>query len=248
MGRFAYLREFVTKDGFDFSTLSLQQRLFMSAVLTKYRYGDRRTLAEIIFNDERVYSKPSAFIDYDNLITSVIEDELGAMTDYIKKNASRLDEERKSDKAEDRYYIKAINIETSKIHTLKHTGGRVGEAEARAGERPGISQLSWKAFAVAASLSKIGVTQWRMLPIYNWLTAYVTSEKLAKTNKTVLKRNIEKWLKVAEISGEFDKDVFIVDTKDYQTSYKKLYNGAYIRGASKKRNEMLDRMMKTKED
>lgn len=222
MSRFVYLREFTNVDGVDFSSLTIQQRLFMSAVLTKYRYTDneKKTLAEIIFNYEERWTKTN-FKAYDELITSVIEDELGYMTDFIKRNARKLNENDTRSNAEDRYLIRGICIDTKKIYLTRN--GSHGDS---------LSQIAWKAFTLASALSRMNTLQWRVLPIYNWVTDHIDRNTVESTNKTILKRSIEKWLRLAEVSGEFEGNVFIVDPKHKQIPFDDA-NVIPIRGASK---------------
>ena len=226
MSRFVYLREFTTVDGVDFSSLTLQQRLFMSAVLSKYRYAEneKKTLAELIFNYEERWTKVN-FKAYDELITSIIENELGEMTVFIKKNAKRLDENTKSTSAEERYYIKGIVINTNKAFVTRN--GAHGDS---------LPQIAWKYAALASSLSKIGYPQWRMLPIYNWVADVINYNEILKKNKTILKRSIEKWLRAVEISGEFEGNTFIVDPKHKQIKFDD-NTKTPIRGASKPAKE-----------
>lgn len=251
MSTFVYLREFSNNHGIDFSTLTLQQRLFMSAVLTKYRYDDKRTLAQIIFNSSECYSKAN-FEAYDKLITSIIDDELGEMTTWIKKNAKELSEDRKSKRTEDRYLIKGIIIDQRKIYAMRN--GAHGSLTMTV-KKNGIEtvqplpQIAWKAFALAAALSNIGVLQWRMLNIYNWVVNDITEQKVESTNKTILKRNIEKWLRIAKISGEFEKsgDYFYVDVKKMQKDECSIRGGSRVR-MTKKDSEWLDMLQKATDE
>ncbi|MBQ2302961.1 MAG: hypothetical protein II256_00930 [Bacteroidales bacterium] len=232
MSRFVYLRQFSSIDGHDFFNLSLQQRLFLSAVLTKYRCDDKRTIAEIIFGYGDFWTRAN-FKDYDSLITSVIDNELGTLTDYIKRNAKALDENSKRHAStEERYLIKGIQIDQAQLFVMRNGDGHTDEN----GNKSGLSQIAWKAFALAASLSNLAVPQWRMLHIYNWVADTITYEKILKVNKTLLKRNIEKWLRMVKISGEFDNktNTFLVDTKKFQIDYKKKNGDCYIRGCSVK--------------
>lgn len=218
MKKFVYFREFGTIEGYDCSVLTLRERLFLSCILTKFRYNDGRTLGEILFNYDGFHTGRN-FKDFDKMVTDVVSKKLGKLQDFIVENAAKLNEKTvKNEDGADRYKIHGITIETEKLFKTKL--GSHGTS---------LDSIAWRSFALAAAKSKSKVTEWRALNIYQWLTDEVTLEKIMKTTKTTLKRNIESWLREAEIAGEFKGDFFIVDANGCG-------NGE-LRGCSKSRKD-----------
>jgi len=218
---FAYIRDFFTVDGINFGELNFIERLVASAFLTKFRYDDKRSVAEILFgyDPDWKYALIKDFKAYDAAITDIIQNEHGYILDYIKKNAKELAE--KSDRiAESKWKIRSINIDIKLIFTTRCGDGHIRGGGT--GAKSGLSQIAFRAFVLAASSSSLAAPIFRMIPTAAWLGHD------AGTNITRVKKSIADWAKTVCVSGEFEGKFFIVDPKD-----KQLKGGSVIRSKNK---------------
>ena len=199
---FYYFREFRTIEGVDCSSLTLQERLFLSVILTKNRNNDDRTFADILFNGVSSFTR-KGFEDFDKLVTSVIQKKYGKLFDWLVDNAGKVNTLRT--KKSDKWLVHAITIDTAKLFYTKN--GSHGSS---------LPSLAWKAFALAASSSASEVPEWRELDIFDWMEEGMTLDKKTKVNKTQLKRSIQAWLKATGITGIFRVERFIVDAKGFE--------------------------------
>lgn len=181
----------------DFKDLTLIDRLFVSAYLTKKDTGTKKTLAEIIFayGDEYDSFTRGNFVDYDSMISSAL-DKWSNILHWIDTNHNK----RLSSKGTLVTDIKCIPIRTEDIFALKN--GRTGMA---------LSPIAWKAYALAAAKSKRNYIPYlRMLNIYNWLDASVNIKDMDlkkymhyRKNASQTRNTIRKWIDAVGLKGEF---------------------------------------------
>lgn len=179
----------------DFKDLTLLDRLFVSAYLTKKDTGTKKTLAEIIFNyDEYDTYTRGNFVDYDCMISSSLDKWPNILhwidttyKKYVKYNTFQTT-------------MKYVVIDTKDIFALKN--GRTGMS---------LSPIAWKAYALAASISqRKDIPYLRVLNIYNWLDASVHIEDMDVKQLMQYKRNasqtritISKWIEAVGLKGAF---------------------------------------------
>ena len=200
---FYYFREFRTIEGVDCSSLTLQERLFLSVILTKLRTKDTRTFADILFNGVSSFTR-KGFEDFDKLVTSVIQKKYGRLFDWLVESADKVNVNKTS--KSDKYIVHAITIDTAKLFYTKN--GSHGSS---------LAALAWKAFALAAASSSTEVSEWRELDLFAWMEDDMPIEKRVKVNKTQMKRAIQSWLKAVGITGTFKVESFIVDAKGFDS-------------------------------
>ncbi len=227
-----YFREFGEIEGYDCSELTLQNRLFLSAILTKHRFGLDETLGQIIFSYDEfhscLYSKTN-IDDFDKLITEMIQKKYGKLFDFIVENATVRNGKN--------WKIHAIEIDKNKMFTLRN-GSNNQKQDSR------LASLSWRAFALAAAASESLVTEWRTLPIYayNFDLEAINGGNIPTTSKTQIKNSITKWLETVNIGGEFKGDCFVVDSAKFINK-----TGQLIRGGVKhKQQEKQTRVVEDK--
>lgn len=247
MGRFIYLTEYFTKDGIDFSQLTLQQRLFMSIVLTKYRFGIKKTYAEMLFGECNVWT-PRNFKAYDKLITDIIDSssDLLSMVKWLKDNAKVLAEGKDCSKG--KYKVNAYEIDITKVFYTRNADMHSISPDSEE-FRNGLSQIAWKAFALAAATHNIGAPIYRMIPVYGWVSDNPSDASVkAHTNITNIKRSIEKWLEKTNISGEFIKkaNCFIVAVNTVQKKNRTavILGGAKKPGQTKEQQKFIEALEK----
>lgn len=193
----------------DFKELTLLDRLFISAYLTKKDTGTKKTLAEIIFDyDEYDTYTRGNFIDYDNMITLALE-KWSNILHWIDVTHKKMIKNGQFIGT-----IKCVAIDTKDIFAVKN--GRTGMA---------LSPIAWKAYALAASKSKKkDIPYLRVLNIYNWLDASVHIEDMDvkkliqyKRNASQTRSTIYKWVEAVQMKGAFvgsHKECFRIGDED----------------------------------
>lgn len=189
------------------NSLTLLERLFISAYLTKIDTNSKKTLAQIIFaySSFEVFTRKN-FVDYDKVVTDTLEKHV-ELLHWIKENHHVF----KKKNGELGFSTYAIFIDTEDIFAERN--GRTGMS---------FSPIAWKAFVLAAAKSKYKTNMnLRKACIYNWIDASVNVEDMDEDKLTAYKRNtsqtkntISKWLDKVKIEGEFVKAYYVVGGRD----------------------------------
>lgn len=183
---FYYLREFSVENGFN--KISIEERLILSALLTKKLNGDDRDLVEIIMNfdgniDYTNYSSWDNYKTFTDIISNFLTEAKGHISDHVIKYA------------EDRsllHYI-SINYEDLKMH-----------------QKSSFSNIACKAFILGcANHSCNDNNNWFTFNIQKW-------NKFAMTHKKRTLEDIDKFMKNFNISYSINGNKIIIDNKKNQ--------------------------------
>lgn len=183
---FYYLREFSIENGFN--KLSIEERLILSALLTRKLNNDDRELVEIImnFNGNIEYTNYTAWDNYkifDNIITNFLAQAKGHISDYVIKYA------------EDRSMLHYISINYDDLN-ITH--------------KSNFCNIACKAFILGcANHSCNDNNDWFTFNIIKW-------QKFAMTHKKRTLEDIDKFMKNFNISYSVNGNKIIINNKKKQ--------------------------------
>lgn len=205
--KFYYLREF-KKDG-GFNTLSICERMILSALLTSKINGDDRDLVEIIMNydnslDYTPYTSWQNYKDFAVIITNFLKTEKGFISDYISKNC--------------------LDVDGKGNRTLHYVSFDYSDLEIKG--RHSMTKIACKAFILGCANHAVNDNNdWFEFNISQWSKTAINQRKrtLQEIDDFMTKNNINYELKGNKITiGNKRKQAKAAAVKAEKTAYNKV--------------------------